>query len=217
MTIGKGRDYRVAFVEDSIQNIGYTVIHSIELLEKEIAIESKRIVEEVKEIGNGDKETEIDIAYYLYQSNPINIWEEYISDIRGAHFCSIYNFFEKLLKFIQLEFRIAKGKNRNKSSVFHEICNIKTYLGIDSFDDIYLEKLIDKIDVEYRPIRVNISHGETKELERLKEILKVDSNISINGDIIIFHNNNYLKKFISDIQSVVTSISILVEEKSREI
>ncbi|MBF0649286.1 hypothetical protein IR083_10680 [Dysgonomonas sp. GY75] len=216
MAFGKGRDNRVAFVEDSIQNVAHIVTQSIHLLEKEITIESEKIKKEAKQFGNGDKEIEIDIASYLYENNPISIWEEYISDLRGAHFCSIYNMFEKLLKFIRIEFDIIEGqKDKKKSYVYNEISYIKAYLAIESFD-AELEGLIAKIETEYKNIRVNITHGETKKLGYLKEILKDEPSISVNKVTVIFHNNKYLNILISDIQKVIILIARLVEEKSKK-
>lgn len=218
MTISKGRDNRVSFVEDYITDLSTTIMQSAQLFDKEIDIVRKTCQKEAEEYGKGDKDVERHVFSSMYNYSNIGVLDEYMTFLRAANFCFIYNTYEKLLKYIISEYNIPYYKIKKeelKSIAFNYVFRIKLFLGIESFEN-EVENIINRVDSEYRMVRINLTHGERKHITSLAELLKNEPDINISNDEIFFHSDKYILSLLECVEQILTTIVNIVDQKSKE-
>ena len=216
MTISKGRDNRVAYVEDYIGDLSTTINQSLCLFSKERVYMRQKCITDAKNNAEDDKEVEMDVFNSMYQHSSIGVLDEHLNYLRAANFCFIYNACERLLRFMISEYKMPYNKNRNSgaSIFFNQISSIKSYLDIQSFNKP-LEFLIEKVDDEYRKVRVNLTHGESKDISNLKELLKKNSDVHISDDEIFFHGDDYINSFLNCVSEIISGLVNQVDLKSK--
>ena len=216
MRIAKGRDSRVACVEDDVTDLEITIYQSLQLLYKEIDIVTEECRLKARQYGEGDIIVEQDVYKSALQYSSVGVLLEHINYLLGANFCFIYSFLEKKLKSIISDYKIdCPRKSDSCSDTYHFVRSIRLFLDLESFS-AETEEIFKKIDEEYRKVRIHLIHGECKDIKTLQNTLEGNADITIYDNEIFFNNDNYITSFMSCVKLFLVEIVNLVDQKQSD-